>query len=959
MKLIEKILGDPNDKELKKVRPLVDKINVLEDEFKVLSDVDLAGLTGVFRAELNDGKTLDDLLPRAFAAVREAGRRTLGMRHYDVQLIGGIELHKGNIAEMRTGEGKTLMATLPMYLNALPGKGAHLVTVNDYLAKRDAVWMGPVYAALGMTVGIIQHQTAFLFDAEYKAPAKEDKEEVTEEAGDELAESLVEVEMDFLRPVSRQEAYRADITYGTNNEFGFDYLRDNMVPRLELMVQRDLHFAIVDEVDSILIDEARTPLIISAPDTEPTDKYYQFVTLVGQLNEGDDYNVDEKLKAATLTDGGIAKLEQALGVENIYVERGIKDVHHIEQALRARTLYTKDKDYVVKDKEVIIVDEFTGRLMYGRRYSDGLHQAIEAKEGVPIQKESITMATITFQNLFRMYDKLSGMTGTAHTEAEEFYKIYGLDTFVIPTHRPVAREDSSDVIYKNEAGKLQAMVAEVKKRHKAGQPVLIGTVSIQKNELVSNALEKGGVPHEVLNAKNHEREAAIIAKAGAPGSVTVATNMAGRGVDIVLGGSPADPDTQQQVKDAGGLFVIGTERHESRRIDNQLRGRSGRQGDPGKTLFYVSMDDDLMRVFGSDRMRGMMERLGMPDDMPIEHKLISRSIEQAQKKVEGHNFDTRKHLVSYDDVINKHREVIYKKRRTVLENAAAIAKGEEVSGDDRESLEDIVLGYIDEELEQLVSFHTASGDESDWNLDEIYESADAMFPVPLDVRLKLEDIRGKAGSDAQDAQSRDALHSYLLDLAKKRFVELNESVDDPKVVNTVLANIVIRAIDTHWVEHIDAMDHLRTGIGLRGYGQRDPLVEYKKEAFRMFHQLQNNIQKEVAHAVFRVQESKEYYEGQKDKLTEGSAVYQAPQQLQGAAKTSDQVSGAFSSSGAPAAGESSTSARAVPSGMNVAGKPKNRDEEGKKVGRNDPCWCGSGIKYKKCGLINAPEHKSG
>ncbi len=946
MKFLLKVFGDPNEKELKKIQPFVDAVNQRESEIRALSDAALREKTVEFRKRIQEGESLDDILPEAFACVREAARRKVGMRHYDVQLIGGVVMHQGKIAEMKTGEGKTLVATLPLYLNALEGKGAHLVTVNDYLAKRDAVWMGPVYHALGLSVGVIQHETAYVFDPEYRAPQDEDgresgSEEGKEEKGEEdTVAAMVKVEMDFLRPVSRKEAYLADITYGTNNEFGFDYLRDNMVPSLDRMVQRDLHYAIVDEVDSILIDEARTPLIISAPDTEPTEKYYQFAKLVERLEEGVDFHVDEKMRAATLTDEGIEKIEQWLGVDNIYVERGMRDVHHLEQALRARTLYKKDKDYVVKDNEVIIVDEFTGRMMYGRRYSDGLHQAIEAKEGVPIQRESITMATITFQNLFRMYRKLSGMTGTALTEAEEFHKIYGLETVVIPTHRSIARKDLPDRIYKTEAGKFRAIVKEVKQRHRKGQPVLVGTVSIEKNEQMSEALKRAGVPHEILNAKNHEREAQIIAKAGEPGAVTIATNMAGRGVDIILGGNPPDSEKQKQVKEAGGLCVIGTERHESRRIDNQLRGRSGRQGDPGISLFFVSLEDDLMRIFGSERIQRMMERLGFPEDTPIEHKLISRSIEQAQKKVEGHNFDIRKHLVEYDDVINKHREVVYKKRRRILE----LAEGKEGSQDDRLSaLEEIVFEYIEKEIEQVVSFHTAEADESTWDLDTIYESVDSIFSVPLEVRLKLEDIRGTAGDARQDVQARDALVSYLISLARKTYQRLKgEVVQDTASMIDALKSIMIRSIDTHWVEHIDAMDHLRTGIGLRSYGQRDPLVEYKKEAFRLFQTLQNNIQKQVVYSLFKVGEAKEYFEKHREELKQVSDAYAGVQQLAGAPKTADEQQGAFSSSGAPAAGSVSQSV------VRPQAQPKNRDPHGKKIGRNDPCWCGSGKKYKKC-----------
>ncbi|PIQ80402.1 MAG: preprotein translocase subunit SecA, partial [Parcubacteria group bacterium CG11_big_fil_rev_8_21_14_0_20_41_14] len=650
MSFIDKILGDPGDKHIKKkLNPLVEKINSLEKEFQSKSDDQLKAVTEELRSELKNGKTLDQILPRAFAAVREAAKRTLGMRHFDVQLIGGMVLNQGDIAEMRTGEGKTLVATLATYLNALEGKGAHVVTVNDYLARRDAVWMAQVYDFLGLSVGVIQHEKSYLYDNSVKA------------ASDEIADPatlMVEIDYDHLRPASRKEAYQADITYGTNNEFGFDYLRDNMVSKVEQMVQRPFNFAIVDEVDSILIDEARTPLIISAPDNRPIDLYYKYAKLVKQLKENEDYNIDEKMRSSTLSEQGIKKMEQWLGVENIYTDAGLDSVHHIEQALKANTLFEKDKDYVEQDNEIIIVDEFTGRLMQGRRYSEGLHQAIEAKEGVEIKRESRTLATITFQNYFRLYPKLAGMTGTAKTEEEEFRRIYNLDVYVIPTNKPIERLDHQDRVYKSSKGKYEALVREIKKRQDKGQPVLVGTISIEQNEEFSEILRHAGVKHEILNAKNHEREAEIIAQAGAKSSVTLATNMAGRGVDIVLGGAPFDKELAVEVKRLGGLHVLGTERHEARRIDNQLRGRSGRQGDPGSSQFFISVEDDLMRIFGSDRIKNMMNRLGVPEDMPIENKMVSRAIESAQKKVEGNNFDIRKHVVQYDDVMNMHRESI-------------------------------------------------------------------------------------------------------------------------------------------------------------------------------------------------------------------------------------------------------------------------------------------------------------
>src|SRR3989339_1646765 len=663
MSFLEKIFPDGNKKELKKLQPIVEAVNALEAEYEKLSDEEIKNKTVEFKQKLKEGKKLDDILPEAFATVREAAKRTLSMRHYDVQIIGAVALHKGKIAEMRTGEGKTLTATLPVYLNALEGTGVHVVTVNDYLARRDAVWMAKIYDFLGLSVGVIQNQrVSFVYDSSVVRPEEISAEEIELES--------FKVENEFLRPASRKDAYACDITYGTNNEYGFDYLRDNMVQTIEEMVMRpghEMHYCIIDEIDSILIDEARTPLIISSAAEEATDQYYQFATWAKQLKENEDYNLDEKLRSATLTDVGIAKFEKWLGVENIYVEGGIALVHHIEQALKAEVIFKRDKDYIVENSEVIIIDEFTGRKMPGRRYSEGLHQAIEAKENVNIQRESRTLATITFQNLFRMYRKLSGMTGTAVTEAEEFGKIYNLEVVVIPTNKPDQRNDHSDRIYKNEVGKFKAIVEKIKECNAKNQPMLIGTISVEKNEQLSEYLTRFNIKHEILNAKNHQREGEIIAQAGRPGAVTLATNMAGRGVDIKLGGVPAIPEDIEKVKQAGGLFVLGTERHESRRIDNQLRGRAARQGDPGETQFFVSTDDDLMRIFAGDRMKSVMTRFNVPEDMPIEQKIITRMIEGAQKKVEGFHFDTRKHLLEYDDVLNKHREVIYKRRRKILD----------------------------------------------------------------------------------------------------------------------------------------------------------------------------------------------------------------------------------------------------------------------------------------------------
>lgn len=658
MSILSKVFGDANEKELKKFQPAVQQINELEKEFEKLSDPQLKEKTKEFKKELQEGKTLDDLLPAAFALVREAAKRTLGQRHFDVQLMGGMALHNGTIAEMKTGEGKTLVSTLPTYLNALMEEGVHIITVNDYLAKRDTVWMGQIYAALGLSVGCVVHDTAFLYDSSYT----EKDEERDALGGFRVFES-------FLRPVSRKEAYEADVTYGTNNEFGFDYLRDNMVYDLETRVQRSHSFVIIDEVDSVLIDEARTPLIISAPDMKSSTWYQDFARLIPQLSQESDYELDEKLKAVTLTDAGIDKVERLLGVKDIYQEKGIKYLHHLESALKAEALFKRDKDYVVKDGQVIIVDEFTGRMLPGRRYSGGLHQALEAKEKVQVQAESITLASITFQNYFRMYEKLSGMTGTAATSAEEFHKVYGLEVLIIPTNKPLIRKDLPDRVYKTDEAKFKAVVREIKERHAKGEPVLCGTTSIQKNEYLHQLLEKEGIPHEVLNAKNHAREGEIIAQTGRKGAVTIATNMAGRGVDIVLGGNPATKEQTEEVKNLGGLHVIGTERHEARRIDNQLRGRTGRQGDPGSSQIYVSLEDDLMRIFGGDKIKNIMTKFNLPEDQPIEAGIVSNALASAQSKIEGMNFDSRKHLLEYDDVLNKHREIFYKKRREILEMA--------------------------------------------------------------------------------------------------------------------------------------------------------------------------------------------------------------------------------------------------------------------------------------------------
>lgn len=903
MSLLAKLFGDPNARVINQIRPLIKEINDWEGKISGLTDEQLAGQTVLFRQRLTNGESLDSLLPEAFATVREAAKRVLGMRHFDVQLIGGVVLHRGQIAEMKTGEGKTLIATVAGYLNALQGQGVHVVTVNDYLARRDMIWMGKVYWSLGLSVGCINHEVAYLYDP-----------------------SQIDDDTSFtnLRSVARREAYEADITYGTNNEFGFDYLRDNMVWRQADMVQRPLHFAIVDEVDSILIDEARTPLIISAPAEEAVDRYYQVARFVDNLQENTDYNVDEKMRATTITEDGINKAEKWLGVKNLYAEGGFDTVHLLEQALKAKALFKKDRDYVVRDGEVVIVDEFTGRLMPGRRYSEGLHQSIEAKENVKIQRESLTLATITFQNYFRLYSKLAGMTGTAATEAEEFHKIYNLEVVSIPTNRPMIRQDLPDRVYKSEMGKYQAVVKEIKQRHEAGQPVLVGTISIEKNEILSELLKREGVPHEVLNAKHHEREAAIIAQAGRRGAVTIATNMAGRGVDIILGGSPPVAAEAELVRALGGLHVLGTERHEARRIDNQLRGRSGRQGDPGSSQFYVSLEDDLMRIFGSDRVKGMMTKLGLPEDMPIENAIVSKSIESAQKKVEGNNFDIRKHLVEYDDVLNKQRETIYKRRREILyaENEAA------------EKLQQEVMAMVEKEIAEIVSYHTALEDASKWEIDKVYNDVHAIFPVPTAVRKKLEDIEHEVTEASADANARHKLVNYITGLAREVYNKLEQHIinhakelnlpNADNIMRDAEKSLLLRSIDRLWIQHLTSMDNLRGSIGLQGYAQRDPLVEYKSEAFRMFKQLLASIQDEVVFNIYKV----EFIQN----LAQAQAAPRLTMQETGPAKTMAEKGSVFA--GALSQAEAAVS--------------KPRDSEGNKVGRNDPCPCGSGLKYKKC-----------
>jgi preprotein translocase subunit SecA len=762
MSFFKRLFGDENAAALKHAEPIAAQVNALEDEFKTLSDEALKAKTAVFKRRLEEGETLDSLMPEAFAAVREASRRTLGQRHFDVQLIGGAVLHQGGIAEMRTGEGKTLVATLPAYLNALSGKGVHVITVNDYLSRRDAVWMGQIYYALGMTTGILNHESSFIYDPAAVPPSEEasdDKER------DELG--AFKVVHEFLRPVTRMEAYAADITYGTNNEYGFDYLRDNLEYEPGKIRQKEHHFAIVDEIDSILIDEARTPLIISAPVGDAEGLYQKFAVIAGSLKENEDYVIEEKHRSIALTDQGIEKAEAALEIGSIYTDAGIKYVHHLETAVRARAIYKRDKDYVVRGGEVVIVDEFTGRMQPGRRWSDGLHQAIEAKEGVAIQKESRTFASITFQNYFRLYGKLAGMTGTAATSAEEFYKVYGLNTVAIPTNKTPMRIDHNDLMFQTEAGKMRAIAKHVKSLHEKGQPVLVGTVSVEKNEVLSSHFHSEGIPHEVLNAKNHEREGEIIAQAGRKGAVTIATNMAGRGVDIKLGGNPATEAQYDDVKSVGGLFVLGTERHDARRIDNQLRGRAGRQGDPGETQFFVSLEDSLMRIFANDVIKRVMGTFGIPEDEPIHNGMITRSLEKAQTRIEEINFDSRKHVLAYDDILNIQRKSVYTRRRALL-----------VGGNEA----------VDEELERIL----------------------ALDPEAL-LASAIEEGRTKHGEQ----------------------------------FHTIVRRFLLQTIDLLWVEHLEAMEYLRSSVNLRAYGQRDPLVEYKKEGLKLFSSMEASYEAHI------------------------------------------------------------------------------------------------------------------
>ncbi|HEV3124599.1 MAG TPA: preprotein translocase subunit SecA [Candidatus Dormibacteraeota bacterium] len=961
MSLLTKVLGDPNKREIRRHSSLVEEINALEEDIQALSDDELRQQTERFRERLGvagpdlslgqpvvqglsddeedeeaeverrereeadtlAAEQLHELLPEAFATAREAARRTLGMRPFDVQLIGGTVLHQGKIAEMKTGEGKTLVATLALYLNALAGRGAHLVTVNDYLARRDAGWNAPMYHALGMTVGVIAHDMSLIYDPEY------------------LDETHPDPRLQHLRPCTRREAYAADITYATNNELGFDFLRDNMAVTLDQCVQRRLWYAIVDEVDSILVDEARTPLIISGQANDPTEKYYTYARLIPRLVIEDDYTIDEKTKSAALTDEGIAKVEQWTGIKNVYDMEHAVEAHQINQALKAHALYLRDRDYIVKDGEVVIVDEFTGRTMPGRRWSDGLHQAIEAKEGVRVQQENITLATITFQNFFRLYHKLAGMTGTAITEAEEFHKIYKLEVVPIPTHRPMIRLDESDLIYKTEEGKFKAVVEEIAERATKGQPVLVGTTSIEKSERLSRYLEKRGIEHSVLNAKLHEKEAQIVADAGQPGAVTIATNMAGRGTDIVLG---------EGVPELGGLYIIGTERHESRRIDNQLRGRSGRQGDPGESRFFLSFEDDLMRIFGGERMQGIMDRLRIDEDTPIESRMVSRQIEGAQSRVEGANFDTRRHVVEYDDVMNKQREIIYGERRKILEGT-----------DTRTNLLAMIGGVLDTEVPTFCEGRSRDG----WDLEALWNRVRQFAPIADVETVDLDSL----GDNIEEIKE-----SLLNELSA--LYEEKEKEYGGELMRYVEQRVMLDVIDQKWRAYLTQMDHLREGIGLVGYGQKDPLVEYKSEAFGAFQDLTEEIQQEIVRLLLHVQiQRQETPAAAPPQATADAPAPPSPRAdapAAAAAMSADVAPAARPAAAAASAGlaraavgggrgllpergsavrnvveSGSEGTRRLQSGNGAAGTAAG-DGAPRRMGRNEPCWCGSGIKFKKC-----------
>lgn len=915
-KFLGKLL-DSNEKELGRLKSIVTAINEQDTAVKKLKDNQFPQKTAEFKKRLQSGSTLDDLLPEAFSLVREAAGRSIGERHYDVQMMAAITLHSGKVAEQKTGEGKTLSATPALYLNALTGRSVHLVTVNDYLARRDAGWMGHVFWFLGLRVGAIINDQSYIYDPEY-----EDN-------------TAVDWRIRHLKPSTRKEAYLADITYGINSEFGFDYLRDNMVSEISQCVQRDYHFAVVDEVDSVLIDEARTPHIISAPDMEATHKYYDYAKLVEKLNPEVDYSIDEKLRTAHLTDHGVLKVEKMLGMGNIY-ENDFEVVHHIEAALKARTLFTKEREYIVKDGKVIIVDEFTGRLLHGRRYSDGLHQAIEAKEGVAIQQESRTLATVSLQNYFRMYEKLSGMTGTAATEAEELNKIYQLDVVVIPTHRPMVRKDNSDSVYKTTRAKYAAIVTDIIDAHKRGQPVLVGTTSIDKNGIISDFLTRKGVPHQVLNAKNHLQEAMIIAEAGKKGAVTVATNMAGRGVDIILGGSKKEKweyesekewekdlkewkKRHEEVLELGGLHVIGSDRHESRRIDNQLRGRSGRQGDPGSSRFYVSLEDDIMRLFGGDQVSRLMTIFKLPEDVPLEHPMVSKAIEQAQTKVEGFHFDSRKHLVEYDDVLNKQREIIYKRRRKILEG---------------ENQKEKILNKVTDEVSMIVGMHAP--EKGDINREKIIGEFVSIIPFDPASARQLQ-------TQLEQYHTPDEITEFLTTLSRDMY-ESKEKLVGEDVMRQIERWVHLQVIDSLWMNHLDTIDTLREGIGLRGYGQREPLVEYKNEAFSMFERLVGSIDSDVVHRIYKVQVQTAPRTGQQQKQVSGD---RNQEKKAGEKKPTQSVS-------------SKPAQVVLPKETALTEKAKNAVTQssessktpvvsaGNKLGRNDPCWCGSGKKWKKC-----------
>jgi len=884
-----KKLFDYNEKELRRIKKIVDQINQLEDKARNLKDSDFSKETEKLKIEIQDNKkSLNEVLPWAFALVREASRRVLGQRHFDVQLMAGVALHEGKIAEQKTGEGKTLSATTALYLNALTGKSVHLVTVNDYLARRDCGWMGNIFYYLGLKTSAIIAEKSYLFDPNF------------------TDSSALDWRLNHLRPITRKEAYQADIVYGINSEFGFDYLRDNMAVSKDDLVQRDFYFAIIDEADSVLIDEARTPHIISAPYDEDIDKYYQFAKLVEKLEEKKDYLVDEKLKSANLTEDGIYKIEKILGIKNIY-EKDYDTLFHIEAALKAKTLFKKDKDYIVRNNEVVIVDEFTGRLLEGRRFSEGLHQAIEAKEEVPIKQESKTLATISLQNYFRMYEKLAGMTGTAATEGEEFHKIYNVDVVIIPTHRPMIRVDHSDMIYKTEKAKFNAVVDEIAKNYKIGRPVLVGTTSIEKNEHLSFLLKKRGIPHQLLNAKQHEKEATIIAQAGKIGAVTVATNMAGRGVDIILGGEPPIDNFKKinlwekehkKVIELGGLYVIGTEKHESRRIDNQLRGRSGRQGDPGESRFFVSLEDDLMRIFGGEQISNLMTFFNFPEDQPLSHPMVSRAIEQAQIKVEGFNFDIRKHLVEFDDVLNKQRQIIYERRRKIL------------LMEENEQLKNLIFDIFSQQINQMINnFFVVKETINDEDFKNLLTEINFIYPVSeKEIKKLVED------------KKIENLINLILEKITKAYLN-NEKSLGHQLWQKIVKSVLLTTIDYYWTKHLTAIEDLREGINLRGYAQIDPLVAYKNEAFSMFEKLLSDIDFDFVRRLFKIEvEFKPIDEDLKKK--DEPMIFQSASAVN-PFETKDQSNPQSS----------------------VSSKPIVKKH---KLGRNDPCWCGSGKKYKKC-----------